>query len=85
MTLLEIIKLTDKTYNGLLWGTFFTITTVPLQLGIHYKFIKKLNTDDNFKYKLSKETFKLLFLTSSLTGFVYGYNTSKKLTHYFKY
>ena len=75
--------MTEKTYNGLLWGTLFGITTIPLQFGIYHKLIKKLNTNNEFKYKLNKETFKLLFLTSSLLGFIYGYNTSKRLTTVF--
>ena len=84
MSLLKTIQMTEKTQNGLLWSTLFGITTIPLQLGIHYNFIKKLNTNEEFKYKLSKETFKLLFLTSSFVGFVYGYNTSRRFTNYFK-
>ena len=76
--------MTEKTHNGLLWGFIWNYNNT-IQLGIHYTFIKKLNLNEEFKYKLSKETFKLLFLTSSLVGFVYGYNTSKRLTRYFKY
>ena len=84
MSLLQTIQITEKTQNGLLWGTLFGITTIPLQFGIYHKFIKKLNTNNEFKYNVNKETFKLLFLTSSLLGFIYGYNTSKKFTQYFK-
>ena len=82
MSLLNTIHITEKTHNGILWGTLFGITMIPIQFGIHHKLIKKLNTNEEFKYKLSKETFKLLFMTSSLIGFLYGYNTSRKLTNY---
>lgn len=84
MSLIQTIQMTEKTYNGLLWGTLFGITTIPLQFGIYHKLIKKLNTNNEFKYKLNKETFKLLFLTSSLLGFMYGYNTSRRIANYFK-
>ena len=43
MSLLQTLRLSEKTHNGLLWGTLFGITTIPLQLGIHHTFIKKLN------------------------------------------
>ena len=85
MSLLQTLRLSEKTHNGLLWGTIFGITTIPLQLGIHHTFIKKLNTNEEFKYKLNKETFKLIFITSSFIGFIYGYNTSRRLTNYLKY
>ena len=62
MSLLNTIHITEKTHNGLLWGTLFGITMIPLQLGIHHKLIKKLNTNEEFKYKISKETLKKINL-----------------------
>ena len=85
MSLFQTIKLTENVHNGLLWGTLFGISIIPLQYGINQTFIKKLNTNQEFKRQIKNETFKLLFFTSSLIGFVYGYNTSRRLTNYFKY
>ena len=85
MSLFQTIKLTENVHNGLLWGTLFGISIIPLQFGINQTFIKKLNTNQEFKRQIKNETFKLLFFTSSLIGFVYGYNTSRRLTNYFKY
>jgi hypothetical protein len=85
MSLFQTIKLTENVHNGLLWGTLFGISIIPLQYGINQTFIKKLNTNQEFKQQIKNETFKLLFFTSSLIGFVYGYNTSRRLTNYFKY
>ena len=83
MSFFSILKLSDKTQNGLLWGTLFGITAIPLQAGIYFNFIKNLNVSKEFKHKLNQETFKLLSLTTSLLGFMYGYNTSRKLINYF--
>jgi len=77
-----MITSSKRIENGLLWSSIFSISTLPLGF-CSYKFLlPKLNFDDNSKRILNEEIMKMLFTTSALIGFLYGFNTKRTLLSY---
>jgi len=74
-----MITPSKRVENGLLWSSVFTISTIPLGL-CSYKFLlPKLNVQDNEKKILNEQILKLLLTSSALIGFLYGFNTKRRL------
>ena len=77
-----MITSSKRVENGLLWSSIFSLSTLPLSF-CSYKFlIPKLNFDDNSKRILNEEIIKMLFTTSAIIGFLYGFNTKRRLLTY---
>ena len=79
MSLLSIITPSKRVENGLMWSSVFTLSTLPLSL-CSYKFLlPKLTINDNEKKIVNEQIIKILLTSAAFIGFLYGFNTKKRL------
>lgn len=70
-----------KLENGIVWSGFFGMATIPIYFCTDKWLFPTLKLEKTTKKLISQETFKLLLSISTFIGFIYGYNTQRRLTH----
>ena len=68
-----------KIESGILWGGMLGLSTLPIYYYIDKRLIPKISDEFVFKEIASNEALKFLLGMSTLVGFLYGYNTQRRL------
>jgi hypothetical protein len=71
----------QKMENGIIWGGLFGLSVLPIQFGVSKFLIPKLEFKEESKNLITEQSFKLLLSTFTVIGFIYGYNTKRRLTY----
>ena len=70
---------TRKIQNGILWGTTFSVVSLPFYLIMNNFLIKKINVSNKFKKEIRDQLFLMLIQSSIIFGFLYGYTRTALL------
>ncbi len=84
MSMLTMVHSTfnvKKIENGILWSGIFGLSTLPIYYYIDKRLIPKISDEFVFKEIASNEALKFLLGMSTLLGFLYGYNTQRRLSN----
>ncbi len=84
MSMLSIINTqinVKKIESGILWGGIFGLSTLPIYYYIDNCLIPKISDEFVFKEIASNEALKFLLRMSFFIGFLYGYNTQRRLSN----
>ena len=79
MSLLSILPSKSRLEAGIMWSSFFTVSTLPLAITINSFLLPKLRLSNSENDILKEQVIKILFTSAASMGFLYGFYNKNKL------
>ena len=81
MSYFQSLLNSNKLENGLVWSSIFTVSTMPVGYIANSLILPRFKLSLENKDILGEQVLKLLFGTSAIIGFLYGFNTTRRISN----